>query len=492
VESIGNIVDADSGGVMARYYVRVEGINLDSFVFDTEDLSCVRGGSLLLLEAVKELPSKVAGLTAIATGASIGLFSADTDTPDDLRKNIYHALQNCSIHSGLKHATFAVDIVAGEGKKWGAVAQELMALNRWRQMRSPSFAIPSGVSDKGACEIDMARPAVKKDEKGTKEIQVSDSVFLRRQFGKKQKKQFYIQETGIADLPGFVNDFSELTTDQSGNSTFGFLNHKMAVIYIDGNSFGKIKERLEDSGKETEFSMKIKGYRKEILIEILSHAKGDQANWLYGDAESPKIRMETLIWGGDEVLWAVPAWVGWWTLAQYYKKSSDWEFDGQPLRHAAGIVFCHHKAPVRRIKKIAQELAELAKTKDRKRNLFAYQILESFDHTGVDIEAFREGRLLAGTTKNDLILDGGAMEDFNAAMKVIKKEFPKRKLFRIVHQFKSDSSAAPKTILEVEKDLGDETKSGLDKVFDSLGMGRDCRAGWFHMLELWDYTGLDK
>lgn len=84
------------------------------------------------------------------------------------------------------------------------------------------------------------------------------------------------------------------------------------------------------------------------------------------------------------------------------------------------------------------------------------------------------------------------MEDFNAAMKVIKKEFPKRKLFRIVHQFKSDSSAAPKTILEVEKDLGDETKSGLDKVFDSLGMGRDCRAGWFHMLELWDYTGLDK
>lgn len=47
------------------YYLRVEGVNLGNFVNDTNDLATIRGGSLLLLEAmelveetiVQEIPS---------------------------------------------------------------------------------------------------------------------------------------------------------------------------------------------------------------------------------------------------------------------------------------------------------------------------------------------------------------------------------------------------------------------------------------------------
>ena len=38
-----------------QYYLRVEGVNLAHFVYDTQDLSTVRGGSLLLLRAVDEV-----------------------------------------------------------------------------------------------------------------------------------------------------------------------------------------------------------------------------------------------------------------------------------------------------------------------------------------------------------------------------------------------------------------------------------------------------
>ena len=37
---------------MNKYLLRIEGVNLNHFVFDTRDLSTVRGGSLLLLAAI--------------------------------------------------------------------------------------------------------------------------------------------------------------------------------------------------------------------------------------------------------------------------------------------------------------------------------------------------------------------------------------------------------------------------------------------------------
>ena len=62
-----------------QYYLRVEGVNLAHFVYDTQDLSTVRGGSLLLLLAVDEVCQQVqtARLVPISTGASIGLFQYD-------------------------------------------------------------------------------------------------------------------------------------------------------------------------------------------------------------------------------------------------------------------------------------------------------------------------------------------------------------------------------------------------------------------------------
>ena len=67
---------------MPKYYIHAEAFNLNHMVYDTNDISTIRGGSFILLDAVKRLPEAFPGLKSIATAASKGLFSYDD--PGDL------------------------------------------------------------------------------------------------------------------------------------------------------------------------------------------------------------------------------------------------------------------------------------------------------------------------------------------------------------------------------------------------------------------------
>src|SRR5438046_1029460 len=96
---------------MSRYYLRVEAVNLTNFIADTQDLSTIRGGSLLLLNAVDVLPRKVDGveLVPLSTGASAGLYSFQA-SDDDAAKGVRDEVIAClSRQEELKYATFVVD-----------------------------------------------------------------------------------------------------------------------------------------------------------------------------------------------------------------------------------------------------------------------------------------------------------------------------------------------------------------------------------------------
>ncbi|EDN65205.1 hypothetical protein BGP_6503 [Beggiatoa sp. PS] len=68
----------------------------------------------------------------------------------------------------------------------------------------------------------------------------------------------------------------------------------------------------------------------------------------------------------------MPAWLGWWTLDYFFRKSKDWEFPDPnsddnkvyPLTHAAGLVFCQHNAPIHRIRNLAEQLGNLVKDQE--------------------------------------------------------------------------------------------------------------------------------
>ena len=46
---------------MPKYYIHAEAFNLDPIVYDTHDISTIRGGSFMLLDAIQQIPAAFPG-----------------------------------------------------------------------------------------------------------------------------------------------------------------------------------------------------------------------------------------------------------------------------------------------------------------------------------------------------------------------------------------------------------------------------------------------
>ena len=491
-----------------NYYLRVEGVNLNNFVYDTNDLSTVRGGGLLMLRLAEIFEALLSpySFSKISVGASWGLFKFETNKTlapraflDDLNKRLAVYPVSYKDNNGQEHhlylgeyATWVLDMAkADRGFQTGR--NQSHALNRWRQMQSLSLTLPKQEPFKpdikeAVCDFDLLRPANKLLRKEEKVI--SRHVSTRRLYGRYQKQYFYEEETGITGLK-FTEDLNQLTRhDHKGCSSeiIGNLAGKMAVIYLDGNDFGKKQRDLcKEEIDQQEFNRLVKDGQKEFLTSLLNKIK-DQPSWK-NSLDDNAIRIETLLWGGDEIMWVVPAWQGWWLLELFFRETetSQWKFKGEQLTHAAGMVFCHHNAPIHRIKNLAHDLAEIAKTeKEKDTGYVAYQILESFDHAGNDLQQFRAKRCPPGIDPKDLIVKGDIMGDVTKNITSLKNnpDFSKRKLYQIVQAlYCSDADL----ITDLEKKAGFSKMKEISELRKKFG----GQVFWLHLLELWDYLGVE-
>ncbi|QTA89241.1 hypothetical protein [Desulfonema magnum] len=480
---------------MAKYYLRMEAVNLYAFIGDTYDLSTIRGGGLLLLESAKQVQTKFSSaLTVISTGASIGFFSFEAEddaNAEALRRNVAEFLRN---DENLQHATFVVDFEKAD-KDFLQTREMVLAKNRWRQFQQPTVVIPEPNEHMDHfCPLDKVRPGTEKSKVKGKEEIISKSVAQRRSHGIDQKKRdFYISEIGefcgSAITADFVSNLESLTDDtEQGN-----LHHKMAVIYLDGNGFTKIRNKYcNDENTLRQFDIQLRGFRADALKALLDRMDDGS----YRDKDE-RYRLETLLWGGDELIWVVPAWKGWNVLDCFYTASASWEFAGQRLTHAGAMVFCHHKAPIHRITHLCQDLADSAKAatyfkltrqsfsalkkegfpdliekltslrdtvyegkadliyalsrtleKDqfdqhnalilkhaekaagREQNLFQYLVLESFDHIGSDLETYRN---LQCPIPWKISFSGEDMADMADNIRALKADFPRGQIYKAVH-----------------------------------------------------------
>lgn len=501
---------------MCCYYLRIEGVNLDAFVFDTNDLSTVRGGGLLML-ALPEKAAAILGDTdrcdyeSISIGASWGLFRVVVDDPADmssllaelnnkLKESEFSYRDGQGNEKTLKpwqHATWVADVVLDDDD-FRSCRDKVHALNRWHQMQSLSLILPEQEPCKedireAVCGLDMVRPAYRTiNEEGVKAV--SRHVSDRRQYGREEKQDFYEKTTGISGCL-FTRTLSELAChDQAGckQDVLGNLDGKMAVIYLDGNSFGKRQQACISEEEQKAFNELVKNGQKQFLKELLQEIRGDDLwiNRLPGDAgEEDRIRMETLLWGGDEIMWVAPAWQGWWLLGYFFRQTGTdgWQFKGEQLTHAAGLVFCHHNAPIHRIKRLAHDLADLAKARGKETGYVAYQVLESFDHAGTDLRRFRELRCPPGIVPEDLVLTGTDMLSVKKAAGGLARqgEFSRRKLHQVVQAlYDGDRRRADLLV----KKAGFGSMDQLRVLEDGLGKRPVC---WLHLLELWDYLGME-
>jgi len=464
-------------------------VNLGHFVYDTTDLSTVRGGGLLLLDSTDWVFQKLQGdgvkLSPVILGASAGLFKIE-ESPKPLnvlRDDVDSALRG---HAQYQHATFVVDVIDGDEANFPQDRAKLVNLNRLRQMQAPSLIYPkvwNVVPSAKVCELDLMRPTPPGKVN-------SESSEARREYGRERKQNLYadilMKDAGIAkaDIQKVVyaNELSDIAGKSGG---YGNLQDKMAVLYLDGNKFGAL-QKGKPIEEQRRFSFGLRKHQAEFLWALLDQRVWGERSWMNAE----KVRLETLLWGGDEVIWVAPAWKGWELLKFFFEHLGGWDsYFGERLTFSASLVFCHQKSPIHSIQQLSKRLCEAAKKVEAKRNQFAYQILESFDN--VD-----------DATHVPQVFEATHMAEFTAALPEIRNAVPRRQLHIILRSIDRGVSfpkpedkpdykpTADQIALEESEKKALKDLSRLHPgIADSV---RGKVEQWKHIGELWDYAGIEE
>ena len=501
---------------MPQYFLRVEGVNLANVLDDTDDLSTRRGGGLMLLNAVRQMPTTFNAVTLkpIATGASVGLFEFDADDPKALAERVRTHFRHTQLKGEqendilpLSHGTFVVDVVHA-GPDADADVQLVMACNRWQQLQSPTVAL-AGLWKRDAtaeCYHDRVRPAVKGKrlpkhrEETDPKYDASISVHDRHHYGRDARQRFYRAELGegvhdFTDEFAQIADRSELGDDVAASNTDG----KIAVLYVDGNKFGRRgREALKvRTDAYRQWSQGVRDHHKHLLESLLARADAD-VGWQGTNNEGRKaLRLETLLWGGDEILWVVPAWKGW-ELAELFFGHGH-VINGQPVTYAGGLVFCHTKAPIANVVKLAKRLGDVAKHAGKDRHGLAYEVLESFDDITSDLTEHREKWLPvalrtpeprpAASRPDPLVIDPAKLPAFLTAARAIAAatDFPMRQLYRLCKVWREPGKFETP---EADRAAALTRLRGCEvgaRFLEVEAAFRDDPVGWLHLLNVLPY-----
>ena len=515
---------------LSSHLLRIEGVNLSHFVFDTRDLSTARGGSLLLLDAVNEAKKALetnvgpTDVEVLSKGASSGLFAIESADPHGAAQAVRDAL---ATDVNWQHATFSVDVIPTTAASFRNDVESLLAANRWRQMQAASLAVPAAnhgsFASPPACALDGLRPAAKGTNGSHKVMkqQVSDNVWRRREYGRKAKRKFYQEKTSLADLPAFANDFETIA---KGSKPLG---GKIAVFYADGNSFGSVQTtHCKTPETQTAWDTFIRATREAFLKAFLEQAIA-KPEWLGAQEDKDGqiedcIRFETLLWGGDEVMFVMPAALGWRFGAFFFDhlggknlRDAGAGLPDHPLTHAAALVFCQHSAPIERIKHLAKDqMAEFGKHADRYRDSLVVVALESFDHLGTDFEHGMNQRYnKVQPLKNMILADsrGGTLGNHLTVianhLKTLRRSetFPRSQLRGLVNAMLRNDAAATASELAQFSDGknadGDPIKIPPRQFRNATGEEKqllhasllplfndDPITLWLQLEELWDYA----
>jgi hypothetical protein len=513
-----------------QYLLQISGVNIYATVEDTNQLSVQRGSSLLLRQAIKNIEEKFPQLKSISTGASIGLFqfeAADLQAAKKIRDEIANDYLNKDTkNEGYRYLTFVVDVAAIQNNDFKRAKEEVIALNRFRQFQQATLVFPPENTkliekDKpiGPCAWDNLRPAdgkgieiVTREKKDHGPAVLSLSVEARHRYGRDQKRKFIKEETGLSF--DYTNDLQEIA--ETDTPHLSSLNNKLAVLYFDGNGFGDIQKALNQNQLQ-EFDKTVQTKRKAWLRNLIETIQKDddfktgtkRKNEKKESAEVDAIRLEILLWGGDELMLAVPAWKGMEVLQHFYDFHKDWiheetnngEQITKHLTHAGGLVFCHVKTPIQRIKKLAREIADHIKDEylgegkiDKYKldaNLYDYVVLESIDYPTQSWGSFLTKRYTQAVAKNRQPQQPlkGYDETHRDKFNGLKEKLPRRQLYRLAHAIINPDEEFAKTHLRFTEvvDNTTELEDIAKQLFPNIDQSQVSNLHWLHLLELWDY-----
>ena len=473
---------------MATRYLRIEAVNFTDTVFDTNDLSATRGASLACLIAPRLLIEAIAGrhgwpCETIYSGASQGVAKIDcggdlADAEDKVSRSLQAFLTGESKPADpektidslsprdqeawtllaplLPELTFSFAMAEASGDYYGDRCK-LEASLRQRQLQQPS--VPPVTRRPGSwavCSLDGFRPtSASAKETAGQGRPLSNSVALRRRIGREMRRTFYSRYAAVDDIGEFAQSFEDLTRDPPFPDELPVaLKGKMALIYFDGNRFNAHRHRLlTEPGAasspvevERKFSEAVESARKRLLRSVLATLKEPgPANWCPDQEDGPgRLRFETLLWGGDEALFVVPAWSAFRIAGQFLKDFSEprnWDVEGCALTHAMGLLICSYKTPIRLAQGLAKELAEEVKARGPDGALHSrlnYLILESVEIPSEGLAAFRRSRYGVGNPGTASVTEYSQFDELMAGMaKVAAYDgVPQSQLYKAIRDFR--------------------------------------------------------
>jgi len=488
--------------------LRVDALNLKNFVYDTNDISTIRGGSFILMEAIKSLRDKFKNeLDAISTAASMGTFLVKKDDPtkSDLQEIESEVLKHLANYCE-EHATFVLAIEPEAKEGFAMTLQKLEAQIHRQQWRLPTVAIPEAGNTDSECHVDGWRPGVEeyRVDPAVTNAKMSAATCHRRKLGRRLKHNLLPSLVGQED--GFDEKKDICTKDLgklSQHTGKGILNGKIAFIHADGNSFGKIRnDKCHSRGDRTKFDEIIKTDFHAHFLEILLERARSEADFKTEDEYGQEaLRLEVLLWGGDEMTLIVPAWKAWQTVELFFEKSKHLTFNKVPLTHRMAVIFCHHNAPILQIRQLAEKL--LTQTKQDTKSFAShaegdalhYLALESFDMLQGEFEDFLK-RYYRKINYEKLLLHATDLGTIKEVLQLFHQNVARSKLFKLISALQSDrvsemEKIKEKIIAEVKERIDDlwkdETETQLKKLEAVDEFTENHPACWYVVADLWDY-----
>ncbi len=504
----------------ADFVLRIEATNINSFVWDTADLSTIRGSGLALLEWPGLVSETLAArhetwdvVTCGGSAITLVLKDSPAESIKSTLSELLTILRTDELFGLATYAGAAAELTAEAG--YGRALQTAISAIRLQQSCQADVRIPATNTDsdtRSFCALNRILPSSLDTIASSR---VSSSVAIRHAKGKQQKPKVFAHLTG--ERIQTTNDFGQLATTSVFARQLGFdgknLNGYMGVVVLDGNGFGDIERRssaeLKTHGK---WDSRLRSARKDFLAMLVDHAQSEE-RWLH----DTRLRFETLLWGGDEQVWVVPAWVTMELIDLFFQATAgrNWQQLGNEERitHCGGVVLCHHKAPIRDAVQLAHKLLGTAKTYRNalpEQNAFCYQILESFDHLGESYERIRQLQQPAGMPERDSVLCHTALRQLMEFRSLVESRsederwLPATRRMRIQQAlFGRDwlrFSGELERLIEVasrEEQLSYVIGGAIRKWHEfhqpsgrrlkDIGMLPQTQSFWYHLLELWDY-----
>lgn len=332
-------------------------MNFSDTLFDTNDISTVRGSSRAYEDAV-------------------GGFVGDKDTLLDLGASKVVLKSDRAIEEIIAGADAKLmsrlSFVCGEGP----TIAEAEAQARGKQFRNWTV---TGSTEAGSvpCALDGARSAARESQpKGL----VSNTVHDRREYGRDQRSRLYGDATVWKDFT-VSTEFAQLVESPPKGLAFGAHN-KIAVIHADGSGFGDALKALEsekgDEGR-AEFSNALRALQADLLARIgewLKEVEKNTARRALSNHEPETPRFETLLFGGDDMDFVLPGWLAIPFIAKFSQITGNWEIGGVALSHRLACVIANVKTPIRQLRGFAHDAVDELRSLPRS-NVFSIDLLES-------------------------------------------------------------------------------------------------------------------